>query len=281
MREPIDHSYEEIRSTVLAILLGNSEYRGSPPEQFMSLHLAVAEVLRERASEPDSRQHSGDAQLSYADGEFVREVFWDLFVQRVITLGSDDCNSDYPHFRLTGSGEKLAKCQQPYFFHDVSSYENIIRTEIPQIDEHILLYLKEAMQAFRSGCILSATVMLGVATESAFLLLLDTIDGNPDERDKFKSCRKGHAIYTKIEAFRRVAQSQKTALGHAIWESLDINMSCAMDLIRRFRNDSGHPSGRIISREQCFNLLHLFIPCCKKIYELIDHFQVELEDEPA
>ncbi len=53
--------------------------------------------------------------------------------------------------------------QDTYFFHDVSTYEQLIRKEIPSIDDVTLLYLKEAMQAFRVGCLLSATVMLGVA----------------------------------------------------------------------------------------------------------------------
>ena len=40
-------------------------------------------------------------------------------------------------------------------------------------------YLQEAMQAFRTGCILSATVMRGVATEHTFLLLMKTIENSP------------------------------------------------------------------------------------------------------
>jgi len=65
-----------------------------------------------------------------------------------------------------------------YFFHDLSSYETAIKENIPRIDGTTLIYLKEAMQSFLSGCVLSSSVMLGVATEHTFLKLLETIKRN-------------------------------------------------------------------------------------------------------
>jgi hypothetical protein len=45
-----------------------------------------------------------------------------------------------------------------------------------------------------------------------------------------------------------------------------------LSIIRNFRNDSGHPSGKIIEREQAYILLQLFIPYCKKMYQMKDYF---------
>jgi hypothetical protein len=56
-------------------------------------------------------------------------------------------------------------------------------------------------------------------------------------------------------------------------EDLDTNLDSIVALIRNYRNESGHPSGKVLSREQCYVNLQLFIPCCKKIYELIDFFK--------
>jgi hypothetical protein len=39
-------------------------------------------------------------------------------------------------------------------------------------------------------------------------------------------------------------------------------------VIRNFRNQAGHPTGTIISREQAYILLQLFIPYAKKLYQL-------------
>ena len=57
-----------------------------------------------------------------------------------------------------------------------------------------------------------------------------------------------------------------------IKENLDTNLDGIMNTIRNFRNDSGHPSGNRISREQCYVNLNLFVPYCKKAYQLIDFF---------
>ncbi len=59
----------------------------------------------------------------------------------------------------------------------------------------------------------------------------------------------------------------------AVKEDLDTNFMGITSVIRNFRNDSGHPTGRIIGREQCYALLQLFVPYCKKMYELIDVFE--------
>ena len=63
-----------------------------------------------------------------------------------------------------------------YFYHDVSSYEAVIKQQVPDIDKVTLDYLKEAMQSFYSSCYLSSSVMLGVASEYTFLKLLEKIE---------------------------------------------------------------------------------------------------------
>jgi hypothetical protein len=44
-------------------------------------------------------------------------------------------------------------------------------------------------------------------------------------------------------------------------------------VIRTYRNESGHPTGKIIDREQTFVLLQLFIPYIKKLHQLREHFK--------
>jgi len=55
-------------------------------------------------------------------------------------------------------------------------------------------------------------------------------------------------------------------------EDLDTNFSGILSIIRNFRNQSGHPSGKIIDREQAYILLQLFPPYCKKMYQLMDFY---------
>jgi hypothetical protein len=156
-------------------LIAGRERASNELIQYNSLLTGVGEVFSRRdRGQPHSMGFEGglsSPQLSAGDREIFLEVFWSLFRDGVITLGFNDSNREFPFFRVTEFGRKLIAHSQAYFFHDVSSFENAVKTEIPAIDPVTLLYLKEAMQSFRTGCLLASSVMLGVATEHTFLLL--------------------------------------------------------------------------------------------------------------
>lgn len=270
----MDHSYEEIRNAALDILAGREKAQYEP-SQFEHLHVNVAEVLRKRdGRSDDSHSYQGEAQLSHGDALLFQEVFWDLFRQGIITLGMDRANKEFPWFRVSSYGKRFLDNQEVYFFHDVESYEKLVKDAVPDLDNTTLLYLKEAMQDFRAGCILSASVMLGVATEHAFLSLLDVIEANPTHKSAFKNALAERMILRKFNAFRKTLDSQLTAMPREIQEGIDTQLSGILEIIRTFRNESGHPSGKIISREQCYVLLNLYVPYCKKIYQLMKHYKV-------
>jgi hypothetical protein len=162
----MDHSYEELRSVALDILAGRE--RGYyDPNQYEHFKNGISDVLETRAR----GGRIVNTQLSPHDSEIFLELFWDLFRQGIITLGLNDYNREFPWFRVTSFGKKLLAGIDTYFFHDLSSYEKVITDAIPRIDDITLTYLKEAMQAFMSGCLLSSSVMLGVATEHSLLKL--------------------------------------------------------------------------------------------------------------
>jgi hypothetical protein len=264
----MDHSYEEIRDAALDILAGRE--RGTyDPNQYVHLQRGVAEVLESR----ERNTIVSNAKLSAPDSEIFLELFWDLFRQGIITLGYNNSNPEFPFFRVTAFGKKLLEGQNPYFFHDVSSYESIIKSSIPDIDPATLVYLKEAMQAFMSGCLLSSSVMLGVATEHCFLQLLEVVEANSQYSALFKNAFSQRTILQKLNKFKNVLDQNIGILPPDVKEDLDTNFSGIVSMIRTFRNESGHPSGRIISREQCYVLLQLFIPCCKKVYQLAGIFK--------
>lgn len=266
----MDHSYEEIRSCVLDILAGreSGQYGSS---QYRNLQVTAAEVFLRR--ETPGFQPRGESSLSARDRELFLEVFWDLFRQGIITLGLNDSNPNFPFFRVSATGQQILSGQQPYFFHDLSSYESVILANIPEIDSITLLYLKEAMQAFLSGCLLSSSVMLGVATEHSFLKLLETIESNTAYSATYQNAFSQRTILQKFNKFKNILDQNTATLPPQIKEDLDTNLAGILSMIRTFRNESGHPSGRIIAREQAYILLQLFVPCCKKIYDLIAHFR--------
>jgi hypothetical protein len=270
----MDHTYEEIRQTAIAVLAKQERIA-----QYLDLKRAVSREFELRGDIESQRPRitrnlSVDASsLSDTDANLLLEVFWNLFREGIITLGTNDQNAEFPWFRISEFGKQVLDNQEPYFFQDVAGYEALIRARVPQIDPITLIYLKESVQAFKSGCVLSASVMIGVASEHSFLKLLDAIEANPTHSITFATVHRERTILRKLNAFKRILDQNLNLLPARVKEDLDTQFMSTVSMIRNFRNESGHPSGRIIEREQCYILLQLFIPCCEKIYQLIGVFQ--------
>ncbi len=272
----MEHSYEEIRGAALDIL-SEREKTAYEPSQYGNLSIGVAEVLARRtlgsAEVLEQMRRGQKPHLAGEDAELFMEVFWDLFRQSIITLGYNDSNREFPFFRVSRFGSRIIQNQNVYFFHDVSTYESLILKEIPTIDQVTLLYLKEAMQAFRSGCILSSTVMLGVATEHTFLLLLEQLETSSTQSKIFKNVFSERTILQKINKFKNTLDQHIKSLPQELKEDLDTHFAGILSVIRTYRNQSGHPSGKIVDREQAYILLQLFIPYCRKMYALIEYLK--------
>ena len=268
----MDHSYEEIRSVVLDIISGRVKGQYEP-NQFAHLLANVSEVFTKREGNTNQSMSYGAPQLSYNDSELFREIFWDLFLQRIITLGSDNSNRDFPFFKVSSQGKRILDGQNPYVFHDIDSYSKLIQSNVQDINDTTLLYLQEAMQAFRSGCLLSATVMLGVASEHSFLLLAEAAEKSNAYGAKLSNVLKERTILQKVREFRAAIQQHVLPdMPQDLKEDFDVQFDGILSVIRTFRNDAGHPSGKIMGREQVYVLLQMFIPYCKKLYGLIDFF---------
>jgi hypothetical protein len=271
-----EHSFEEIRSAALDVL-SKREKVDYPPNQYAHVESGVAEVLARREGTTDRTGNifrGGEARLSVRDQEVFLEVFWGLFQQGIIVLGYDPANNGFPWCRLSAYGKRVLESSDLYFFHDVSTYENQIRREISSIHDVTLLYLKEAMQAFRAGCMLSATVMLGVATEHTLLLLLDRIESNKQHKGAFASVFAQKTVLQKANKFKAILdQHYVKQLPSDVKEDLDTHFASLLSVIRTFRNQAGHPTGKMMDREQVYVLLHLFIPYGKKMYQLMECFK--------
>jgi hypothetical protein len=269
----MDHTYEEIRAAVLDILAGREKNLPYEPTQYGNLSIGAAEVFARR-ERPAAELHGSRRafQLSANDSDTFLEVFWDLFREGIITLGLNDSNRDFPHCRVSRLGKRLVDNQDTYFFHDVSTYSALLQKQIPSIDPVTLLYLKEALQSFRSGCILSSSVMLGVAAEHTFELLLDVVRQSP-KAARFAPVDNERSLLPKINKFKTLLDQMQGDLPSGIKKDLDTHFAGIISIIRTFRNQSGHPTGQIIDREQAYVLLNLFVPYCKKMYQLIELFR--------
>jgi len=148
------HAYEEIREAVIEVLLRplpDSVTRHAP-NGWPGLVASVGIIFFQR----EGRQvHPGDGErLHPSDRELVRDVFWDLFRQGVITLGLNDANPMWPWYRLSHFGRKALESESPYRFHDTSSFLAMVAKAVPDVSPESIAYLDEAVAAFYAECLL-------------------------------------------------------------------------------------------------------------------------------
>ena len=188
------HSCEQIRDVVIDVLLK----RDPNVNQFSQLLLPVAARLEQWSPIPHREVSLIDC-LHDDDKALVLEVFWDLFRQGIITLGTDtQWNSGWPWFRLSRFGTTALARQNPYRFHDTGSYIALVKGAVPDLSREAELYLEEACATFYADCLLSSTVMLGVAAEAEFLRLVDVAATSAAYGSFFFVCEKGEVRQIEI-----------------------------------------------------------------------------------
>jgi hypothetical protein len=263
-----NHSYEQIREVVVDVLLGK-EQTAFEPHQYVNLVSGTAQVLGRRVGAREEGNAPGyEHRLSTSDEELVRDVFWDLFRQGMITLGMNNANPNWPFFRLSHLGKRILASQSPYRFHDTTSYIASIRREVPDVSDEAVIYLEEAAASFYAGCNLAACVMLGVAAEAEFLRLLDVVSAGP-RGATFAAVREENFIRAKITKFNEAVRPMLKALRKKDFEDFETNMTLIQSVLRISRNDAGHPSGNPSpDREQVYILLQLFAPFARQVAKL-------------
>ena len=167
-----EHSYEELREVVIAVLLDSSN---NGVDRFDKLlDMATAELCKEDGLEYGTYHFSDGwaTQLHPNDAEVALQIVWDLFRQGIVTLGSDASNPCWPWLRLSRFGE-CALQHGPYRFHSKAEFLKALHSEANDLSPDASLYLREAVADFYTDRLLSTCVMLSIAAESEFLRLLD------------------------------------------------------------------------------------------------------------
>jgi hypothetical protein len=267
-------SYEEMRAAAIdAILALEAQALGhGGSRQWNSLNTQVARQLYKdlNISEGYGMSHT-PMRLNRDDSELLREVFWELFRQGIITLGIDENNAGWPFFSLSRFGRKILEGDQPYRFTNAASYMETVRRFIPRLDDLTATYLDEAFQSFHSGCLLAANVMLGVAAECRFDIMLEAIAATGKESTRFAPALKEKMALGRIKAFRNAVAPLLGSFPRAIGEDLSTRLDGIQSVIRIARNEAGHPSGVIPDRDSTFVNLRLFITFGQKLDQLQDH----------
>jgi hypothetical protein len=152
-----------------------------------------------------------------------------------------------------------------------------LKEKIPHIDSIIIRYLGECLNTYRIGTVLASSVMLGCAAEKAVVLLIESYSnwlkekGETKELEKF-NVGKIKAISRRFDKFNKSFVSHKADIPSEYYEDFDIVINSVFTIIRKNRNDAGHPTGNEIDKSELALWIHVFNSHCKRIYDLIDFF---------
>jgi hypothetical protein len=101
----------------------------------------------------------------------VMEVLWQLVSDGLVFVDYTQPSPDNWVWVLSERGQRVAASGADYEPDNPEGYLRVLRIRIPEIDEQVFLYVREALGAYAASCYLASSVMLGVASERAFQLL--------------------------------------------------------------------------------------------------------------
>lgn len=200
-------------------------------------------------------------------------VIWELLLREIFVPGRVGFpNETLPRLAITPYGEECMRVGE-LTPNDPEGYLKWITTESPTVDSVTILYLGEALQTFKFGNFLATAVMVGVAAESVMEKIVEAVTNaldTPVKKNNFKTALRKHK--TAKNYHQQVIERLKnptTTLPTEFEEVLFLHIEGMFHIIRRTRNDAGHPSGNKLERSEANGLLAMFPPYCKTAHRLI------------
>jgi hypothetical protein len=201
----------------------------------------------------------------------VREVIWELAFQGIVVPGIDNGHqASLPWFKITEWG-KCCLEKGEYLPHDAGLFMDRLRKEVPTLDAIIALYLIESLKCFRNGTFVASAVMVGVAAERMMLVLRKAVYdalSSPEKKRRFDDDAQGQ-IKRTYDAVWKKLDPVREQMPERLRESVGVELAGVFELVRKTRNEAGHPTGRSVEREEAEALLLLFPAYAKTVYALI------------
>lgn len=206
----------------------------------------------------------------------IMEAVNSIVVQELAVIDYSNRYSTNWTIFLTNSG--LAAAQDQTINPDNSSeYLEILKNIKPKPDAIVLQYVTEAVTCYKARCYLGCAVMLGVASESAFLNMAFSFGKwlkNENEKNRFLQVieNKRQNYISKFNEFRKRIEKYKPEIPDELSDGMALTFDSILDLLRIYRNEAGHPTGKKISRDDAFISLQMFVRYLQKMYLFKDFF---------
>lgn len=271
--EPI-FEISEIRTFAFEALnriLHRKANEGGGP-QLANLHLTIQMVAAEKGRLSAPNGEIRNARMRHPTNERrVLTAVSHLFNEGILAWGLDIHSQwDSPWFTITEYGESVLKGDPNP--HDPEGYIRQFKEKVPNPDPIVLMYLEESLQCFRNNNLLAASVMLGVASEATFDRFFETLHDYTTGPDKAKleKIKERGSTKEKFDLTMKVVNDFKKYFPDELQDALETQIQGIFTLIRYQRNESGHPTGKRMTREEMYGYLLIFIMQARRFYQLVD-----------
>ena len=203
--------------------------------------------------------------------ELLRQVIWEFIASGVIAPGNglDLRQANLPFFTITEFGRKLLSAGRAIPQDPDGYLSEICEAGKTCLDRVAIGYIEEALCCLARGCHTASVLLLGVAAEAVLLKVCELIvaaSTDPTVRKSYESLpdvakRRHRWLVDQYEASK-----QKP-------DGLDVTLKSAYDLIRRQRNDLGHPQEipPAIDREHAFVFFQVFLTVVRDLEAFATH----------
>lgn len=258
-------SRAEIRRLILKI-----KYPGGHVVGLARAIAAEAVAAGMLSSTPNFAYSSPEADSLSAS---ILTVCWELVLEGVYSPGGSSVQQpNFGWLQLTDYGKRCFEVGE-LTPHDPDDYMKRLKDRCPSVDDVTLIYVGESLATFRRGLFLSAVVMIGVAAESMWHPLTESVTAaleTPAKQESFSKVVSGAHIKRMHDEVMRRLKDPTARLPQELRQSIEQHLYGIADLTRQTRNSAGHPTGKRIERDEALALLLLFPGYCGTVGKLMD-----------
>jgi hypothetical protein len=241
----------------------------------MDVRMAVLQQAVAGAKFHEGNMVARVIQEAHCTRDQVWETLWGLVAEGLIYLDPDRQGSGTDNWRWRASdlGRQVAGGGN-WEPRNPEGYLRRLRSFRPPIDEGALLYVEEALRAFRARCYLATSVMLGVAVESVFNGLAEAfVTAIPEKTTSLRKALNNPRASqnTRFEELRKALEPIRPQLPDGLSDR--VTLDAVADLLRTARNDAGHPTGKSIDEGTAHAHLYMGAELLLKMTALTAHFE--------
>ena len=242
------------------------------------------EIINYLKTNPDTQllhiaHHIGQRLGVDVKERFRKEIFEEihlLLLNNILMIGHNYAQWEHPWLELTEYGRRCIE-EGSVIPLDPEGYITQVLKELPKTDSVVMDYLKESITAFNRDLILSSTITLGVASEQAMLILMESFSNYISNSQQFKTIEdklEGEdSIFRKYKVFKESLIQLPKNVRISFPQNFDVHIDTLFNFIRLNRNETGHPLGGGKDKNIQAANLQAFRSYLVDIYTLIDYFE--------